>query len=400
MAECHINVKYTKMRFLYFVLFIIILASCKSPDSGIYKFDPRTIEDNEITLSEIADDITYIPLDNSFPISLIYDPRYFVNDNIYLSAYQSGVMIFDRKGKLIRRIGSIGRGPGEYAHYFNFSVDDKSGTVYVLDARVIRVFSKTGRFLRSIELKEYEEGSDVIEFYNSKIFISFHPQYGVEKFDWIVLDTLGNILKTRERSLPEFHCNFLIGGGVYKFDNRIYSWNPWSDTIFSISPDFILEPSFVISPGEHRLPREDFHRLEDIKLYYAPHIILESNNFIFTRYYHENNVVIAVIDKETRASYSTILTSGPAVIGNNIIGGITNDLDGGMRFQPENYFVENDREYLAGLINAQDIIARVKTDEFKIFQAKYPEKKNAFEELAGRIKETDNQVLMVVRLKK
>ncbi|MBP7223294.1 MAG: 6-bladed beta-propeller [Sedimentibacter sp.] len=388
------------MRFLYFVLLITILGSCKSRESILYQFDPRTVEEKEITLSDIADDITYILLDNSFPISLIYNPRYFINENIYLSAYQSGVMILDWKGKLIRRIGSIGRGPGEYVHYFNFSVDDKSGTVYVLDARVIKVFSKTGRFLRSIELKEYGEGSDVIEFFNSKIFISCHPQFEGVKYDWIVLDTLGNLLETKKRSIPEFTSGILIGGGVYKFDNRIYSWNPWSDTIFSISPDFILEPSFIISPGEDRLPREDFHKLEDSKLYYQPHIILESNHFIFTRYYHENNVIIAVIDKETRASYSTILTRGPAVIGNNMIGGITNDLDGGMRFQPENYFVENDREYLAGLINPYDIKALVKTDEFKSFLPMYPEKKKAFEDLAGRIKETDNQVLMVVRLKK
>ena len=388
------------MRFLYFVLFITILGSCKSRESILYQFDPGTIEEKEITLSEIADDITYIPLDNGFPISLIYDPRYFVNDNIYLSAYQSGIMIFDKAGRFVRRIGNIGRGPGEYVSYYKFTVDEKSGTVYVLDMRIVKVFSKTGRFLRSFELKEYGEGSDVIEYFNSKIFISCHPQFEGVKYDWIVFDTLGNLVESKERSLPEFNCNYLVGGGIYKYNGRIYSWNPWSDTIFSISPDFIIESSFVISPGEHRLPRENFLRLEDIKLYFKPHIILESNHFIFTRFYHDNNVIIAMIDKETRASYSTILTRGPAVIGNNMIGGITNDLDGEMRFQPENYFVENDREYLAGLINPYDIKALVKTDEFKSFLPMYPEKKKAFEDLAGRIKETDNQVLMVVRLKK
>jgi len=87
------------------------------------------------------------------------------------------------------------------------------------------------------------------------------------------------------------------------------------------------------------------------------------------------------------------------VIGSNRIGGITNDLDGGMRFQPENYFVENNREYLAGLINPCDIKALVKTDEFKTFVPEYPEKKKAFEDMADRIKETDNQMLVVVKLK-
>jgi len=387
------------MRYPYLVILILILGSCRQPESGLYQFDPRTIEEKEITLSGIADDITYIPLDNSFPLSGIYYPRYFVDGNIYLSERQSGVMRFDREGKLAGKVGSKGRGPGEYAFCFNYSVDAISGTVVIMDAGVIRVYSETGRFIRNIDFREYGESADVIEFFYSNIFISCHPQFGGDKYDWIVLDTLGNLVESKERSLPEFNCNDLVGGGIYKYNERIYSWNPWSDTIFSISPDFILKPSFVIGPGEHRLPRENFLRLEDIKLYYKPYLILESDDYIFTRYYYDNDLIIAVIDKETKTSYSTVLTSGPAVIGDNLIGGIANDLDGGMRFQPENYFVENDREYLAGLIDAYEIKARVKTDEFETFQAKYPEKKKAFEELAGSINEADNQVLMVVRLK-
>jgi hypothetical protein len=381
-------------------MIIISLGSCNPPESTIFKFDPRTIEEKEITLSGIADDITYIPLDNSFPLSGIYYPRYFVGGNIYLSERQSGVMIFDREGKLAGKVGSKGRGPGEYAFCFNYSVDEISGTVVIMDAGVIRVYSGTGRFIRNIDFREYGESADVIEFFYSNIFISCHPQFGGDKYDWIVLDTLGNLVESKERSLPEFNCNDLVDGGIYKYNGRIYPWNPWSDTIFSISPDFILKPSFVIGQGEHRLPRENFLRLEDIKLYYKPYLILESDDYIFTRYYYDNDLIIVVIDKETKASYSTVLTKGPAVLGDNIIGGILNDIDGGMRFQPESYFVENDREYLAGLINPYDIKALTQKEEFKTFQAKYPEKKKAFEELAVRINKTDNPVLMVIRLKK
>ena len=120
-----------KPKHLFLLLLLII--SCKSQNNDLYKFDPRILTENKITLSEIADDITYIPLDNSFPISLIYSPRYFINNSIYLSALNSGVMVFDREGKLLRKIGSIGRGPGEYNSYYKFTVDDKSETVYVLD---------------------------------------------------------------------------------------------------------------------------------------------------------------------------------------------------------------------------------------------------------------------------
>ena len=87
------------MKPTHLFLLLLLTISCNSQDKDLYQFDPRTLKENKITLSEIADDITYIPLDNSFPISLIYSPRYFINNSIYLSALNSGVMVFDRKGE-------------------------------------------------------------------------------------------------------------------------------------------------------------------------------------------------------------------------------------------------------------------------------------------------------------
>jgi hypothetical protein len=73
---------------------------------------------------------------------------------------------------------------------------------------------------------------------------------------------------------------------------------------------------------------------------------------------------------------------------------------GGVRFQPENYFAENGREYMFTLINPYQIKAIVANNEFKISSPKYPEKKKELEKPANSLKETDNPVLMMVRLKK
>ncbi len=52
------------------------------------------------------------------------------------------------------------------------------------------------------------------------------------------------------------------------------------------------------------------------------------------------------------------------------------------------------------LINPLDIKALVTTNEFKRSQPRYPEKKKELEKLANSLQETDNPVLMLVRLKK
>jgi len=381
-----------------YLLLFFLLFSCKSHQNTLIEFNPSTLNENKINLSEIADDITYIPLDNSFPINLIYDPKYFTKNCIFLSVLNSGVILFDRQGRLLRQIGSIGRGPGEYTFYYKYTVDDKGERVYILDGDQVKVYSNTGKFLRSFSLKEFGEGIDAIEFYNSNLILSYHLQFTGVKYDWIILDTLGNLVMTKERTIPPFTSNWLIGGGMYKFESRIYLWNPFSDTIFSIMPDFNYETSFLFSTGEHRLPRSNID-IEKIKLYFNPQIVFETNHFLVFRYLFNKEVNITLIDKKNNKSYLACLESSQATVGDNLIGGILNDLDGGLMFQPENYFVENNREYMVGLINPYQIRIWLISDEFKNSTPKYPEKKKELEKLAASLKETDNPVLVLVRLK-
>ena len=63
---------------------IQIAVACSSSDSNIFEIDPRNFVDNKITLSEIANDIKYTPLDNSFPIGITYTLR-ITKEHIYLS---------------------------------------------------------------------------------------------------------------------------------------------------------------------------------------------------------------------------------------------------------------------------------------------------------------------------
>jgi hypothetical protein len=388
------------MKSKYLILIAFLVLSCKSPEKNLYQFDPRTLKENIITLSEIADDITYIPLDNSMPMGLIYNPRYFVNNSIYLSTMNSGILVFDKKGKLIRKIGVFGRGPGEYTYCYYFTVDDKNETVYVLDSKIIKVYSKSGNFLRSFSLNENGSSFDAIEFSNSKLFLQNSIQYEDTRYEWIVLDTLGNLVKTKRRTDQPFSVNWSAGGGMYKLENRIYSWNPWRDTIFSILPDLSNEPSFLFAPWENRVPRSMITDISQFQTFNTPNSVFETNNYLLCGYTYNKKIGLALIDKKIKKSYLTYLEPGPHSYGTTLIGGIFNDFDAGVRFQPENYYEEKNREYIISLINPIDIKARVKTNEFKRSQPKYPEKKKELEQLATSLKEIDNQILMIVKLKK
>jgi hypothetical protein len=387
------------MKLKYFLILLTVTISCKTEKKELIKFDSTTLIERDISLTEIADDISYIPLDNSTPIGPIYDNIKFLNNSIYLSAQNTGVLEFNMQGQFIRKIGKFGRGPGEYTHCYSFTIDDKSGTVYVRDGGgIMKAFSKSGVYLRSFSLQEYGDMIDEIEFFNSNLFTSYSIQYENANYEWIIFDTLGRVLDKKERTTPKFVSNALGGGGIYRFDNTLTYWNNYTDTAFLIFPDLKQKPSFIISSGEQRLPKSKI-TVETMSDYMWFQQIFETNHFIFIRYFFPlKKYPFVLIDKHINKSYLINLNSDDG--GSTLIGGILNDLDGGTRFLPQSYFTKNSREFVVGLIYPYQIQAHVKSAEFKNATAKYSEMKENLIKLAGSLKETDNPILMIVRLKK
>lgn len=73
-------------------------------------------------------------------------------------------MHYSRDGRFIRRVGHIGRGPGEYSQGNGVRVDEKRGILYILfngDA-VLRYELDTGRFIDQVTI---DFGDDPITSY-------------------------------------------------------------------------------------------------------------------------------------------------------------------------------------------------------------------------------------------
>jgi hypothetical protein len=382
----------------YIIITLILLNACKSSDTNLYEFDPRTLKENEITLSEIAEDISYIPFESNFPLNRI--GKIIVTMNaVYLNSRDIGILKFSRNGKFICKVGSIGRGPGEYRFYLIYCVNDQSGRVYnVSDQNEhVQVFSGTGQLDRSFSLKEYGTSISSIDYFDSKLFVQCNIHYENADYEWIVYDTLGNIIKKQTRHLPKFATNVGSVTNPYLFRNTLSYFNAWSDTVFTVLPDLTERPSIIISPGEHRYPRS-YIPIEQImqKKYSAITKIFETKRFIIIKYFYQK-YSLAFIDKANRETYLNFYDYDET--GGYPGSGITNDLDGGLWFLPETYFTEKGREYLVGLQYPYQIRKLVASDDFRHSTHRYPEKKKELEKLAANLKETDNPVLVLVKLK-
>lgn len=378
---------------LLLILAIFIYSTCKSPSKNYYHFNPVDMKENKITLSKIGDDVTYVPLENSFSIGNTKNIK-FINQSIYFYSTE-GIIAFDIIKNQLTKIGSKGRGPGEYVYYSNFAVDEKTETVYVLDlGNIVKTYTRTGQFLRSFPLQRYGSPAS-IDFFQSKLFVTYAIQFENAKYSWIVFDTSGNVIEKRESKIPLFSSIYGGNDATYKLEDRLFYWNSYIDTVFSVLPDLTEEPSFIISPGEHRYPRSRSVPINPFEKYLVLNSIFETRRYIVIRYYYKNPILL-LFDKINTESFLMYLENRKP----DLLNGIVNDLDAGPMFVPEGFYSENGIEYMYELIGSYKIKTIIESDEFKNSTPKYLEKKKELEKLANNLKETDNPILMIVRLKK
>ena len=400
--ECLKPLKFTylhEMKKAWSFICIILALSCSKDHHDLYNFDPTTLEEKPVFLSDIADDITLIPLDNSVPLGLIYNDIFFCNNSIYLSTKDNGVLAFSRSGKFLRNIGTKGRGPGEYAFCSEIGIDEDKEILHVRDNRTIRVFSITGRFIRSFSLEEFGRIEEM-EFFDSKTFATFYPGENNSEFAWLVLDSLGKMIKRGERRLPVFESNYGVGAGIYRFMNQICYWDNFIDTVYSVSPDLTEKPSFIISTGNHRSPRGRIKSFEDLVNKLVIKNIFETKKFLVIRYSYQKPT-IALIEKESHRYFLAYLAGDDSgLLEWNLTGGITDDLSGGPAFLPHSSFEEDGIEYMFGLIDSWQIKSHVESPGFSNTKSTLPDKKEELKKLAASLKETDNSVIVLVRLKK
>jgi hypothetical protein len=284
-----------------------------------------------------------------------------------------------------------------------------NGNVYVPDYGKAKVYSSSGIFRRDISYERYIGGNGMagdIEVYNSLLFFPDYIINGDSKYNWIFLDTLGNLVAKKENSLPPFQANWGSNGSIYRFDDKLFYYNLFNDTIFSISPDLSSKAAYLFAQGDYRRPRIKIEITSISQLQsrfykiFNPQTMFETKHFIVLQYTYLDRATFALIDKKTRKTYlafkyekiqGSLIKTKPYII---------NDLDGGMPLVNIKYYVDKGKEYITQIINPFDLKIYLSTDEFKNSAPEYPEKKIELEKLANRLKETDNPVLMMVRLKK
>ncbi len=392
------------------LMLILLLQSCdtkKTTKLDIPVITPEYFVNKAFSLSYIADDVEYIPLDSKV-LFRHYMSVQFDDSLFFLSTSPKGVLVFNKEGKYLRQIGRRGRGPGEYTHGNKITLDKDNHRLYVNDLRKILIFNYKGSLIREFSI-DTEFNSHRLYYLNNKLIgikgLSFSMNY--QPYNWFLFDTLGNILFKKSNSIKRTATKNIMRGGFgnfsYLYNDKIHYWNHFNDTVFELNnKDY--RARYLFKKDKYRITPEVTSDM-DVFFGKTKHLLLqgifENNNNLYLLYRRNGNTQFCIYDKIEHTFINTIIYS-PVNREESYKRGLINDIDGGVPFLPNpiSIFNMNGREYLIKQINACDFIDYVNGKEFKNAKPKYPEKKKTLIKLANSLDEKDNPVLMLVRLKK
>ncbi len=375
----------------------------------LIQIDPRTFEDNTLTLSSFADDVRYIPLSDKIKIGTVRGIKVSSKALYIVSDESNGgegngiqqLIRFSQNGENPVRIGRVGRGPGEYLFGSNFAADDQSNRIYINGKlNTIMVYDTTGRYLKEFKLQDPDIRFSAIElFEEGYMFVPVTSRGARSATLWYITDTLGHVVSRKTNSTASFETRIGSNGGTWIFNGNLSYWVDYNDKIFSVNPDFTFTVNYILTPGEHRKPEEDLPVTLDLPerllQYFSPHFFIETDSYLICRYNFRGKFGYVFIDKRTLKTSLCYFE-----INKDEIGGIVNDLDGGLEFSPEVYFTDGDKEFLAGLIQPFRLKNLVASDAFKENSLPDTARKDNLVKLGNSLGENDNPVLMVVTLKK
>lgn len=165
------------MKFLFLIIFSILLANCtyqskNTSDSTLPVLNlTKDYPVKDINIHDIAD-VEYIPLETTDSVLLYYADQYRISDK-YIITYEikdnnGTVHFFDRKGKHLRRINHYGQGPEEHNWIRCFAVDFDKEEYYIYDGTKMQVYSFIGEWQRTLKVPQgisYENLFDCNEQY-------------------------------------------------------------------------------------------------------------------------------------------------------------------------------------------------------------------------------------------
>ena len=165
-----------KNYYIFYLLCFLLFSCNKAKQSDLLEIPVDIDKNDSIPLSEIAEEITAIRLeltDKSLinPNKIL---RIFITEEEVIIIEWTKILVFNKDGKFIRSIGSLGQGPGEYINISGAAIDLKNKRLFILSYPNFLIYDLYGKCLKqsnSSELLSRLTLKNDLNYINDNLFI-------------------------------------------------------------------------------------------------------------------------------------------------------------------------------------------------------------------------------------
>lgn len=353
-----------KIKLLYTLSLFLFCACQQERATEVVEINPEYFITEEITLSDLADEVTYIPLDTAKLFNGVISCEF--TDNFIFISTGRELLKYNHTGKLLQQIGSLGPGPKEYTRCMSFSIDRTDKKIFIQCFTEIVVYSFDGEFLNRIKLPE-EANPAFIRYQDQSLycFSLIHTTISQPPYLWVKVNANKGQLEDAKRNTDiKFQSDEISFRGNYVCESSqgtLLYWNHFNDTIYRLNKDH-NEVAYLWSKGDFRLTPDKMTNKTDASCLIA-RTLLDTRNFLFMEYRMNNQHSLCLYNKKKKQ-----FIRHPART-------IPNDIDNGIPFQVYGYQTFGGNEYLIQ-VASPDVLKEIKN-----------------------IKEDDNEVLVLAKLK-
>ncbi len=380
------------------IILTLILCCCSNEKTPSVKtIDVQSVTGPELkNLSEIATDIQYIPLE-THPKAFMKFINFLkaTDDRFYINTVQE-LLCFDRSGKFLHKLDQQGRGPNEYIYLSDFDIKPEKKQIIVLTRGKLFFYNETDtgfQFSKQLDLKIQPQYCDFIPGQDN-ILLSYTASTGENKYQSIIISPEGDTLSKRPNyyrftRLSKAVMGFSIDNAINKNNEILRIKGFLSDTMFTITNDYKFVPYMILSTGGNgintdflaNVPAPDMNSGSPVARFLMLSEILESDKYLFYRYYYAKTGYWVVYDKDSGESRRFEVTDL-----------LKDDIAGGINIEPK--FSCNGKLY--SWTDALTFRNYFSANTSQNTELKNPERAAELREIAASIKEDDNHILIVI----
>jgi len=338
---------------------------------------------------------------------------------IFISAgSRRNYYVFDRNGKFLNPIGTIGKGSGEYLLASDVFLNQDKPTIFIADFRSILEYEFNGNFVGSFQ-KPRLDGETLWDcsYVGGNLFVGQFYYDGKCKYKYALFDRNGNIIKgfpshyffNRDR---ESASTFERALKPARVDDRMYLMDYVNDTIYCLT-NAALQPAYIFDFGKYSYPWEALSKNISPQGN-LPYISMWSW-FVGTPNFFFYSLIVPNIFSRPKARpiffdrkeiSTNVFVQGIYNISENtnillntdqyFQKGLINDINGGLSFIPQ-YYAGNG--LVTGLWQAEDMKEILTEEYFSTIEIKDRQAHQKLREVLKKLDWEDNPAVVIAKLK-